>query len=132
MKKTSKSDVNRFNRRDFIKAGALLGTGALLAYQAARVETAHASWSWLGTAQGYPMAKPENIVYSTCLQCHTACPIKVSVIDGILVNINGNPYSPQSMLPHIPYENSPLAVGQLDGYICPKGQAGIQSLYDPY
>ena len=131
MKKSPGNSVNKLNRREFVKAGALLGTGALLASQAAWSKTAHA-WSWSEGAVEYAPARPENIIYSTCLQCHTACPIKAKVVDGVLVKIDGNPYSPQSLLPHIPYSNSPIAAAKIDGYICPKGQAGIQSLYDPY
>ncbi|MFQ5863521.1 MAG: molybdopterin-dependent oxidoreductase [Candidatus Brocadiales bacterium] len=129
MEKSAESGTNRLARREFIKAGVLLGTGALLASQAA----------WLKTAPGrskaasrYAPARPENIIYSTCLQCHTACPIKAKVVDGVLVKIDGNPYSPQSLLPHIHYRNNPVDAAALDGYICPKGQAGIQSVYDPY
>ncbi len=130
MRKTSESDTNKLKRREFIKAGALLGAGAILASQAAWSKYARASW--LKSAPKYEPAMPENIIYSTCLQCHTACPIKAKVVDGILVKIDGNPYSPQSLLPHIQYGNNPVAAAPLDGYICPKGQAGIQSLYDPY
>jgi tetrathionate reductase subunit A len=134
MKKTGHHNTgNRLKRREFIKSGALLGTGALLASQVAWSETVHAaSWFRLKAAPKYSQGRPENIIYSSCLQCHTACPIKAKVVNGVLVKIDGNPYSPQSMLPHIPYENSPAAAAPLDGYICAMGQAGIQSLYDPY
>lgn len=119
----------RLGRREFIKGGALLGAGALLAAQSVWQRTARARSR---AAAKYPLARAENIIYSTCLQCHTACPIKAKVVDGVLVKIDGNPYSPQSLLPHIHYRNSPTAAATLDGYICPKGQAGLQSAYDPY
>ncbi|MFQ5956572.1 MAG: molybdopterin-dependent oxidoreductase [Candidatus Brocadiales bacterium] len=129
MKKDTERDTNTLERREFIKTGVLLGTGALLASQAARLKTAEARSR---AASKYAPAMPENIIYSTCLQCHTACPIKAKVVDGVLVKIDGNPYSPQSLLPHIHYRNNPVSAAVLDGYICPKGQAGIQSAYDPY
>ena len=36
------------------------------------------------------------------------------------------------MWPHLPYKTSPLVSAAVDGHICPKGQSGIQTLYDPY
>ena len=36
----------------------------------------------------YQLNNPENIIYSACLQCHTACSIKCKVVDGVLVKID--------------------------------------------
>ncbi|MEE8347164.1 MAG: molybdopterin oxidoreductase, partial [Dehalococcoidia bacterium] len=122
------------NRRDFFKTSALLGGGALTATQL----------PWLvGTLTGsgareisatteYALARAENTIYSVCLNCHTACSMQAKIQDGILVKLNGNPYSPMNLLPHIP-EDTPLAeAATIDGKLCPKGQASIQTLYDPY
>ena len=49
-----------------------------------------------------------------------------------MAKIDGNPYSPQNRLVPIPYENSIIHSAKFDGKLCPKGQAGIQTLYDPY
>ncbi|RMG32105.1 MAG: molybdopterin oxidoreductase, partial [Planctomycetota bacterium] len=93
---------------------------------------------------------PENILFSTCLQCHTACPIKCKLHrfeDGsaAIVKIDGNPYCPQTFFPNVPYRaklsdrvkvqelyHRELPVAQVEGRICPKGQAGVQTQYDPY
>ncbi|MFQ6116397.1 MAG: molybdopterin-dependent oxidoreductase, partial [bacterium] len=48
------------------------------------------------------------------------------------VKIDGSAYSPQSMVPHVSYTISPIETSTIEGKVCPKGQAGIQSLYDPY
>ena len=36
------------------------------------------------------------------------------------------------MTPHIPYSTPIAEAAVIEGALCPKGQAGIQSLYDPY
>jgi len=83
-------------------------------------------------ASPYELAKPENILYSVCQQCNTQCGIKAKVVDGVLVKLDGNPYSPWTMKPPVPYETPLAQVAGVDGWICPKGQAGIQTAYDPY
>lgn len=121
------------DRRDFLKTTALLGGTALLANEVPRVMSAvkaHAA-STEGT-DGYPLAEPENIIYSACLGCHTTCGLKVKVMDGVVAKIDGSPYSTHNMLPHIPYDTNPADVATVDGKTCPKAQAGIQTLYDPY
>lgn len=56
----------------------------------------------------------ETWVPSVCLQCPGACGIRVRVVDGRAVKIEGNP--------------AHLGSG---GRLCPKGQSGLQVLYDP-
>ncbi|RMF59705.1 MAG: molybdopterin oxidoreductase, partial [Calditrichaeota bacterium] len=63
---------------------------------------------------------------------HTDCPIKVKIHDGVVAKIDGNPYSMQTLNPAIPYATPIKDGAKIDGGLCPKGQAGIQSLYDPY
>ena len=80
----------------------------------------------------YPLDKPENVIYSICLNCHTACTIKAKIQDGVLVKIDGNPYSPMNMLPHLAETTNLADAAKVDGKLCPKGQAGVQIAYDPY
>ena len=121
-------------RRQFIKTSALLGTGAVVAAQ----------FPWLlGSLGGnggreikptveYTLAKAESTIYSVCLNCHTACSMQAKIKDGVLVKVNGNPYSPMNLLPHIA-EDTPLAeAATIAAKLCPKGDASIQTLYDPY
>ncbi len=75
---------------------------------------------------------PENQIYSACQQCNTNCGMKVKVVDGIVKKIDGNPYSPWCMTPQIPEETPIKEAARIEGSLCPKGQAGIQTLYDPY
>ena len=110
-------------RRELL-AGALLG-GALLA----RVEQAQAS----GAAPGaLKPVDPAQYIYTTCLQCNTGCEIKVRIQDGLAVKVEGNPYGPRAMDPHIDWNTPASQAARIHGHICPKGQAGIQSTYDPY
>ena len=55
----------------------------------------------------------EKTVYSLCFMCSVRCPIKVTVKDGQVTFIEGNP-----------------KVAGIDGSLCPRGSAGISLLYD--
>src|SRR3989304_5430357 len=102
------------DRRSFLKTGAFLGGSALPADFA------------------YPLAKPQNILYSVCLQCNTGCGIKAKIVDGVVVKIDGNPFDPMNLTPHLPYKTSPFDTATYDAILCPRGQAGLQTAYDPY
>ncbi len=121
------------DRRAFLKASAFLGGSTLLAdrmwdvLQGIREAEAAAAG-----AASYPLAKPENILYSVCLQCNTGCGIKAKVLDGVVVKIDGNPYDPLNFNPHLSYKTPVLETAAVDGILCPKGQAGILAAYDPY
>ena len=126
-------------RRTFVKTSALVGGVAALATQMPAVAASLAETTQNGqaaalaaTADAYPLADPNNILYSSCLQCNTGCAIKVKIIDGVISKIDGNPFGPSSFWPYLDYKTSPMETGGVDGWICPKGQAGLQSAYDPY
>lgn len=124
----------RMTRRQFLQTSALLGGCSFLVGQTARAYRAFAQ-AQAEAAQGtngYPLAAPESSIQTVCLQCNTGCGIKAKIYDGVVVKIDGNPLSPWTMHPHLAY-NTPLReAAKVDGAICPKGQAGIQTLYDPY
>ena len=123
----------KFSRRDVLKGGALAGAGALLGTEGNRLMAAiNQSGQDDPAGAAYTLAQPENILYSQCLQCNTQCTVKAKIQDGLLVKIDGNPYSPMCMQPHVSYDLSPQAVAKVDGHLCPKGQSGVQSIYDPY
>ena len=120
----------KLNRRDLLKLGVLAGGGALLGDRASQ---------WL-QAKGqeavrlgeYPLMDPENQIYTVCLQCNTGCPIKVKLFEGVAAKIDGNPAAPWTLYPHLPYDTELEVLARVDGALCPKGQAGIQTAYDPY
>jgi len=120
------------NRRNFLKgatsAGALAAFGLGYGPVVARM--------FSGTA-GEPtppdiVVGPEGYLYSSCLQCNTGCGIKVKVIDGEAVKIEGNPYSPFNRFPQLGYATALADATNEFGALCPKGQAGFQTAYDPY
>ncbi|MBI5879718.1 MAG: molybdopterin-dependent oxidoreductase [Chloroflexi bacterium] len=120
-------------RRDFLKASAMLGGSVALASQL------NLAWDLLAQNEAeaakiveYPYAKPENIIYSVCQQCNTNCGIKVKLVDGVVAKIDGSPYNPFTLNPHLPYKTALKDAATVDGAICPKGQASIQTTYDPY
>lgn len=123
------------SRRDFLKSTAFVGGCAAFMSQAMKVLygiSDSEAFAEEAKFAPYKLAQPQNQIYSTCLQCHVDCQIKVKTWDGTVAKIAGNPYSPQNFLPHIPYETNPQAAATIDGKLDVKGQTGIQTYYDPY
>ncbi|MBI3092116.1 MAG: molybdopterin-dependent oxidoreductase [Candidatus Tectomicrobia bacterium] len=123
-------------RRNFLRTTALVGSAVAVGAKVQQVMTrlayaAHEQTMGESTFD-YAQQHAENRIYSTCLQCHTACQIAAKIVDEVCVKLDGSPYSPQNLLPHIAYETSLQEAAKIDGKLCPKGQAGIETLYDPY
>lgn len=125
------------SRRDFLKGSAMLGC----AFMASQVEWGEdlmkrAEAGLLTPEEEYELIKAQNTLYTSCLQCNTGCPIKVKFFrkngKAVALKIDGSPYSPFSSIPQTSYKTSPFDVNIIDMPICPKGQAGIQTAYDPY
>lgn len=121
---------SELTRRDFLKCSAFLGGSALAA------GAFNHAWTVLSAQAApsgeYPLAKPENIIYSVCQQCNTQCGIKVKIQEGVAVKIDGNPYNPFNMVPQLAYKTPIAQAATIDAGLCPKGQASIQTTYDPY
>lgn len=123
MNRTDANEQQKTGRRQML-AGALLG-GAMLA----RVEQAQAAES---SPAALKPVDPSQYIYTTCLQCNAGCEIKVRIQDGVAVKVEGNPYGPRVMDPHIDWATPAPQAARINGHICPKGQAGIQTTYDPF
>ncbi len=134
MSEQMKTERSRVTRRSFLKTTALLGGSALLLSQMdwARDLASRAQAGLLTTAEQYQLSQPQNILYSICQQCNGQCGIRVKILDGAVAKIDGNPYSPWNLVPHLDYKTPLQTVGTLDALLCPRGQAGVQTLYDPY
>ena len=122
------------SRRDFLKTTALAGCGAVVAshFDFARDLIARVEAGELTQAEAYELLKAENTLYSVCLNCNTGCGIKVKILDGVAVKIDGNPYNPFNLHPHLDMTETPAAAALIDAGLCPKGQAAHQGAYDPY
>ena len=135
LKKTKdKQEQSGLSRRDFLQKTALAGCAALAASQLdfAQMLIARVEAGELTAAEAYELMKAENTLYTVCLNCNTGCGIKVKVLDGVAVKIDGNPYNPFTLTPHLPMKEDLGYAAKLDSGICPKGQAGHQGAYDPY
>ena len=99
------------SRRTFLKASG--ATGATVAL-ASVTPPLLAPLFEEGQTEATVQALEEKWVPSVCLQCPAGCGIRVRVVNGRAVKIEGNPLHPIN-----------------EGRLCPKGQAGLQFLYDP-
>ncbi len=124
------SAVCPMTRRGLMTSAALLGGTALFQ----RIQGTLLSATSAEASQGpiYEVGRPENTLYTVCLQCNLGCGVKVRRIKDVAVKIDGNPLSPWTMNPHLPYRTPIAEVSAIDGAICPKGQSGLQTAYDPY
>jgi anaerobic selenocysteine-containing dehydrogenase len=123
------------SRRQFLAGGALLGGGLLGLALGAHAGDRGGTGVVLDSARPdapYDLADPRNTILSACLQCNTGCGIKCKLQDGVLTKIDGNPYNPWALFPHLDFETPLIDALHVDGSICPKGQAGLQTAYDPY
>jgi anaerobic selenocysteine-containing dehydrogenase len=129
---TDQPEKCALTRREFLKAAALAGGGAFLGSLPDGMRRIQRALAQSAEGAGYPLADPANQIYSICQQCNTQCGIKVKLLDGVAVKIDGNPFSPWNLVPHLPYGTSVKETASIDAPLCPKGQAGLQAAYDPY
>jgi len=102
--------MTKFSRRDFLK---LVGAGTAAAGLAELGRRTPIFSALIPTDQPkVPLG--ERTVASICRLCAGGCGIMARVIDGRVVKMDGNPLHPNNQ-----------------GRLCPKGQAGLQVLYDP-
>ncbi|MFQ5825354.1 MAG: molybdopterin-dependent oxidoreductase [bacterium] len=98
-------------RRNFLKITGLFGSTVALGTGCRPTAITQA----LGRAgEERVEAEEEKWIKSVCLQCPGGCGIQVKVINGNAIKIEGNPLYPTNQ-----------------GRLCPKGQSGLQVLYDP-
>ncbi|MDQ7785780.1 MAG: molybdopterin-dependent oxidoreductase [Desulfomonilaceae bacterium] len=124
------------SRRNFLAGGAMLGAGLLVsrghAEAAGQESGRNAVLNSARPDAEYEQARPENMIHTVCLQCNTGCGIRCKQQDGVITKVDGNPYNPWTLFPHLDYDTPLVDASAVDGSICPKGQAGLQTAYDPY
>ncbi|SFC69573.1 Molybdopterin oxidoreductase [Halobiforma haloterrestris] len=158
--RTDEPTADGIDRRDFVKAVGGIGALSLSGGIAGSVLEVDGWFTDDGHGVGteYGDYEASDVIYTTCGQCNTFCPIKVRLADesgtgeysSLVRKLAGNPYSFLNTQPHaqVPYESDPedVATGDLEGTgevdtskwslsggrICLKGQAGIQTAFDTY
>ena len=126
------SSDETISRRGLLRTSALLGGAVLAAPTAWAIGPGRPDYKEKGTLfrQEYPANNPDNIVFSTCLGCHAACPVRVAREDGILAKMDGNPFSTRNWHGVRPKTREEAA--HMRGVLCARGQARLQNTHDPY
>ncbi len=100
--------TNTISRRDFLKlSGAAFGALAIGQFIPPSVAQA-------ARQAGYLDANDSGYIPSMCEMCVWRCGLLAKVVNGRVVKLEGNPDHPHSK-----------------GKLCPRGQAGIMTTYDP-
>ncbi|WP_019379177.1 molybdopterin-dependent oxidoreductase [Virgibacillus halodenitrificans] len=146
------------SRRKFIKALGAFGAVAVVGPAFIGPVKQIMNGVWIDEGHGYGTDfqdyGAEDVIFSTCEQCNTYCTIKAYVTSGskegpystVIRKLAGNQYSPLNMVPFgaiayaTPIDEAVKGNGDVQrggrgargGRICLKGQAGIQTAYDPY
>jgi anaerobic selenocysteine-containing dehydrogenase len=84
----------------------------------------------------------DDILYSVCQMCHSRCGVRAKLKEGVLVKLDGNPYHPNNRdvnedndpdrLEYPVPPSGPNGAWKELGRMCLKGQAGVQTVYDPF
>jgi tetrathionate reductase subunit A len=131
------------NRRTFVKVSGTLASAAVASrvFNASTATEASAESLSVLTGENLPdeIESADDIIYSVCQMCHSRCGIRAKVKEGILVKLDGNPYHPNNRdvdenndPDRVSYETPPEQAFTELGRLCLKGQAGVQTLYDPF
>lgn len=150
------------SRRSLLLGGTTVAAGAAMAYGYAPTvkalaggltgkSHAHglkgAAWSpeYSVGADGTVTPNPDQrVAFTMCMGCTTKCGVRVRVdkASGNIIRVTGNPYSPLSVDPHIPYD-TPVAesLAMLSGQgetglsaratACGRGNAALSKYRDP-
>ncbi len=128
------------SRRTFMRVSGVLASTAM-ASQVFNESKVVASPAIAGNKIPPPdgLETAEDIIYTVCQMCHSRCGVRAKVMEGVLVKLDGNPYHPNNRdviesggADRLPCTIAPEdAVTEL-GRMCLKGQAGVQTVYDPY
>ncbi len=124
------------DRREFLKystfGAGLLGLGVGIGQQGESFVHYVGKYTYPGRTENWPGVE---VKFSTCKQCHSVCGLTARVFNGTLIKLDGNPYDIHATEPPLEYD-TPVkdAVTYTGGAhsLCPRGQAGRQTVYDPY
>jgi len=127
------------NRRTFLQVSGALTAGTMASRVFTRSEASASTPVITGEELPDALETADDIIYSVCQMCHSRCGVRAKVIEGVLVKIDGNPYHPNNRdvdenndPDRLPYMTDPGGAVTELGRMCLKGQAGVQTLYDPF
>ena len=129
------------DRRAFLQVSGAFASAAMVGPVFHSTKSAALAAPNVVTGENAPDAgeKAEDIIFSVCQMCHSRCGIRAKVQEGVLVKIDGNPYHPNNRdvdekdePDRLNYAEDPSANLDQLGRVCLKGQAGVQTLYDPF
>lgn len=122
-----------FTRRKFLQGATALGASMVVAPMVfADPDKAIPSWK-----EGSPVIDTLDtdpgiqMIHSVCLACHGDCSIRGKIKDGVVIKLDGNPYSQMVTDTPLKHETDPVEARKFAGKLCARGQAGLQTLYDP-
>lgn len=124
----------KISRRSFLKGAAAIGATMAISPLAFGESTPKSIPSWKQGAPGEDILDTDasvSFVYSTCLGCRSDCSLRGKIKDGVVIKLDGNPYSPMTLDNPIKYDTDTKEARKVVGKICSRGQSGLQILYDP-
>ncbi len=141
----SKEKRNGMDRRQFIQTTSTLAAAAGAAGVFLKTRPASAAGVPAVDRTGVPDKLETDttnvdVKYTVCLNCHSGCGLKVRVSKGsnpTVLKIDGNPFHPNC----IDDDEGRIEMGSTgdlaaalkkSGTTCPKGQASLEILYNPY
>jgi anaerobic selenocysteine-containing dehydrogenase len=128
------------DRRTFLKVSGALASAPMVS-QVFTKSKAYAAPPPTVVGENLPdsIETAEDIIYSVCQMCHSRCGVRAKVKEGILIKLDGNPYHPNNRdvdgnndPDRLPYGTDPEVAFKSLGRMCLKGQAGVQTVYDPF
>ncbi|RME95052.1 MAG: tetrathionate reductase subunit TtrA [Verrucomicrobia bacterium] len=141
------------SRRGFMQLAAAGGVGIGLAgnikvfrdiipFTQKGEKARHAVWGnsdvpeWRFDPQtGRHLPNPDIMLrHTTDLQCHSECGLRVKIDrkTGRILRIMGNPYHKNCREDYVPMDEPLHETARRPGTVCARGNAGLQTAYDPY
>lgn len=111
MEKVIGQEIEKISRRDFLKISAFTTAVTLLG----SLDEAFAGEAVFGSVPEIDLSNAIRKVHSACWVGKQDCALTAWVVDGKVINFEGNVDDPRTA-----------------GALCPKGHANISGLYDPY
>lgn len=105
---------NPITRRRFVGVAGTAVAGVTLATTALAPHTKAATPLTLEPSEAGPTVEFDREVYTLCEQCVWRCGLRAKVKDGRILKLDGNAFHPHS-----------------NGVLCPRGQGGVATAYDP-